>query len=86
MCDEGLCKYGKNVHCNIGSGMGSNKTSENPFDSLKEEQDDGMTNEMVVEKHVSALNDSFIKKFKQNDFVNHGRGYIRTNNFSTCQI
>ncbi len=45
-----------------------------------------MTNEMAVEKHVSAFNDSFIKKFKQNGFVNHGRGYIKTNNSSTCQI
>jgi hypothetical protein len=45
-----------------------------------------MTNEMVVEKHVSALNDSFIKTFKQNGFVNHGRGSIKTNNSATCQI
>jgi hypothetical protein len=45
-----------------------------------------MTNEMAVEKHVSAFNDSFIKKFKQNVFVNHGRGFIKTNNSSTCQI
>jgi len=86
MCDEGLCKYGKNVHCHIGSGMGFNRTGETLFEPLKEEQDDGMMNEMVVEKHVSALNDSFIKKFKQNGFVNHGRNYIKTNNSSTCQI
>jgi hypothetical protein len=86
MCDEGLCKYGRNVHCNIGNGMASNRTSETPFEPLKEKQDDGMTNEITIEKHVSAFNDSFIKKFKQNGFVNHGRGSIRTNNSSTCQI
>jgi hypothetical protein len=85
MCNEGLCKYRKNVHCNIGSGTGSNRTGETHFEPLKEEQDDEMMNEMVVDKHVSALNDSFIKKF-QNGFVNHGRGSIRTNNSSTCQI
>ncbi len=66
--------------------MGSNRITETPFGPLKEEQDDGMTNEMVVDKHISALNDSFIKAFKQNGFVNHGRGSIRINNFSACQI
>jgi hypothetical protein len=68
ICDERLFKYGKNVHCNIGSGMGFNRIGETPFEPLKEEQDDGMMNEMVVEKHVNALNDSFIKKFKQKWF------------------
>lgn len=86
MCDERLCQYGKKIHCNTGSGMGSNRIGETPFEPLKEKQDDGMMNEMVVKKHVNALNDSFIKKFKQNGFVNHGRGFIRTNNSSTCQI
>jgi len=55
MCDEGLWKCGKNVHFNIGSGTSFNRTSETPFEPLKEEQDDGMMNEMVVEKHTNAI-------------------------------
>jgi len=42
--------------------------SEIPFEPFKEEQEEGMHNDTLLEKQVSALNESFIDFFKGTSF------------------
>jgi len=58
---------------------------EMPLEPLKEEYEEGMTTNIGLEKHVFALNESFIKKFKG---FSYGVGTIPqiSNSFIVCQI
>ncbi len=56
---------------------------ETPFEPLKEEQEESMHNDTMLEKHVHAFNESFINFFKGPSFV-IGISPLRTINFTMC--
>jgi len=58
---------------------------ETPFEPLKEEQEESMHNDTMLEKQVNAFNESFINFFKGSSFV-VVVSPLRTINFTMCQI
>jgi hypothetical protein len=58
---------------------------ETPFEPLKEEHEEGMHNDTMLEKQVNAFNESFINFFKGSSFVD-GVSPLRTINSTMCQI
>lgn len=58
---------------------------ETPFELLKEEQEEGMHDDTLLEKQVFALNESFINFFKGISFVD-GTISSRVSSSTVCQI
>jgi hypothetical protein len=58
---------------------------ETPFELLKEEQEEGMHDDTLLEKQMFALNESFINFFKGISSVD-GTIPLRVNNSTMCQI
>ncbi len=82
MCDVGLCKqYGCNVFCSFEYEQMLGVLGKTTFEPLKKEQEDGIMTNVVVEKQVNFLNESFIKKFKHLFLANHGTSSATANSF-----
>jgi hypothetical protein len=62
------------------------KLGKNPFELLKEDQEEGFIANAIVEKQVSALNESLINFFKQGISSSNGARFSRANIASICQI
>lgn len=61
------------------------EVGETPFEPFKEEQEEGMSINTVLEKQVTTINESFINFFKGAS-LGAGNPFPRANSFSVCQI
>jgi hypothetical protein len=62
------------------------KLGETPFELLKNEQEEGTVENVIVEKKVSVLNESLINFLKQGITLGHGVGFSSVIIASICQI
>lgn len=82
MCHVRLCKYGWVICCNIGGLMGLGWIGGNSIWAIEKR---AMV-DVVVEKHVNALNESLVNFFRQGVSSNHGIGSPGTSISLMCQI
>jgi len=62
------------------------KLKETPFELMKDEQEEGLTTNVVVDKKVSALNESLINFFRQGITPSHGTRSPSISTVPICQI
>ncbi len=62
------------------------KLGKTTFEPFKEEQEEGMTTNIVVEKQISAFKWIIHKKIQASSFSNHWTSSLRANSSFACKI